>query len=154
MMRNPLGAKAEWRGIDVAGLHLKSRPIDGASIQSRRRSRLQPAAAQAQLLQRFAQQHRSRLARPSRGILLLAAMNQSIQKCSRGDDDRRCADRAAIAQPDSTHDAVAGRTDVLSVRSGGSYCFQTPLFQIRSATSACLIFRFGCDSSTSRIFSR
>ena len=55
VMRDALGAKAEWRWIDVARLHLKARPVDGASIEPRRRAGLQPATAQSKILQRFAE---------------------------------------------------------------------------------------------------
>ena len=51
MVRHALGAEAEGRGIGVARLLLKARPVDGAAIEARRSAGFQAAAAQAQLLQ-------------------------------------------------------------------------------------------------------
>jgi len=49
-MSDPLRAKAERGGVGVAGLKLKLRPVDSATIEARRRTRLEAAAAQAELL--------------------------------------------------------------------------------------------------------
>ena len=51
MMRNALGAEAEWRWVGVSGLFLKPRPVDGAAIESRRSASLQAATAQAEILE-------------------------------------------------------------------------------------------------------
>ena len=69
------GAEAEGRGIGIAGLHLEARPVNGAAVQAGRRAGLQAAAAQAKLLDVFAQQDRRRLATASGGNLLLAAVD-------------------------------------------------------------------------------
>ena len=79
-MRHALGAEAERRGIGVARLLGEARPVDGASVEARRSAGLEAAAAQAQLLQRFAQQNRVRFAGTPGGILLLAAVNQAVEK--------------------------------------------------------------------------
>ena len=42
-----------WVGI--SRLHGETRPVDGAAIEARRRAGLEAAAAQAELLQRFAE---------------------------------------------------------------------------------------------------
>ena len=97
-MRDSLGAKAEWRGIDVAGLHLKLRPVDGAAVEARRRAGLQAASAKAELLQRFAEQNGGGFAGASRRILLFAAMDQPVEESSGGDDDGLGADGAAVAK--------------------------------------------------------
>ena len=44
-----LAAKAERRGIGVAGLLLELRPINGATIEPRRGASFQPAAAKAEI---------------------------------------------------------------------------------------------------------
>jgi len=62
VMRNSMRTKAEGRGIRIARLLFKARPVDGASVQPRRRPGLKPASAQPQLLERFAQQNRCRFA--------------------------------------------------------------------------------------------
>ena len=54
--RNGLSSKAEGRWFCVAGLFVELRPIDGAAIDTRRRSRLEAAIAQAQTLQGFAEE--------------------------------------------------------------------------------------------------
>ena len=55
-------AEAEWGGIGVPRLLDELRPVDGAAIESRRGSRLQAALAQAQPLERLAQQDAGRFA--------------------------------------------------------------------------------------------
>ena len=103
---DPAGAEAEGRGVGIAGLRLEARPVDGAAVEARRRAGLQPAAAQAELLDVLAQQHRGRLAAASGGNLLLAAVDQAIEKRAGGDDDGVGGDRAAVAQDDSATDAT------------------------------------------------
>jgi len=109
MMRDALRAKAEWRWIDVARLLLESRPVNAAPVKPRRSTRLQPAAAQPEILQRLAEQYRGRLARAPRRILLLATMNESVKKSSRRDDDSGSADGAAVAKSDAENPASAVR---------------------------------------------
>ena len=46
MVGDPTGAKAEGRGIGVAGLQLEAGPVDGAAVETRRSSGLQAAAAE------------------------------------------------------------------------------------------------------------
>src|SRR5205085_1962321 len=106
------GAKAEGRGVGVAGLGLEACPIDGASVEARRRAGLEAAATQAEQLERFSQQLRRGLAGAPGGIRLLAAVNEAVEKRSRSDDDRLRADGAAIAQLDA-----ASNTAVSSQRS-------------------------------------
>ena len=98
VMRHPLGAEAERRGVCIARLLGEAGPIDGASIQTRRRSGLEPAAAQAQVLQRFPEENCVRFAGAPRGILLLASMYQSVEKSAGGDDDSLRAHSAAVAK--------------------------------------------------------
>ena len=98
MVCDALGAEAERSGVNVARLHRKTRPIDGASIKARRSSRLKPAAAQPEFLQRLPQQNRVRLARAPRRILLLAAVNEPVEKRSRSNDDRLRAHGTPIAK--------------------------------------------------------
>src|SRR6476469_7785360 len=111
-MRDPPGTKAERGGIVVTGLHLKLRPVDGAAIEARRRSRLEPATAQPKLLERFAQKHGGRFTGASGGILLLATVDQAIEKRAGRDDDRGGADGAPVAKADAGHSpagVVVGR---------------------------------------------
>src|ERR1035437_9869991 len=98
MVRHAPGAEAEGRGVVVAGLYFKFRPVDTAPVETRRSAGLQAAAAQAERLQRFAQQYRIGLAAAPRGILLLAAVDEPVQKCSGSDDDGLRGDGASIAQ--------------------------------------------------------
>jgi transcriptional antiterminator Rof (Rho-off) len=101
VMRHALGPEAEGRRVGVARLQREARPVDRASIKPRRRSRLQTAAAQAELLQRLAEQNCVRFPGTSGRILLLAAVDQSVEKSAGGDDYSLRADRAAIAQPNA-----------------------------------------------------
>src|SRR5260370_12469601 len=90
------GTEAERRRVGIARLHLKARPVNAASIEARRRAGLEAASAQAQQLERFAQQLRWRLTRAPRRISLLATVNQSVEKCSRGDDNGLRADAPPV----------------------------------------------------------
>src|SRR3954462_7886056 len=98
VMSHPPGSEAERRGILVTRLGCKARPINGSPVQARRCAGLQAASAQPKLLESFAQQHRILLSRTPRGILLLPAMDQPVQKCSGCDDDSASADRPTVAQ--------------------------------------------------------
>ena len=53
-LHNLLGAKAERRGIGVAGLLFEHFPADGASIEPRRRTGLEAAGAKPQVAECFA----------------------------------------------------------------------------------------------------
>src|SRR5437868_1094743 len=106
MMGDALGAKAERRGIRIARLKLEAGPVDGAAIETGRSASLKPAAAQAELLQGFAQEDRSRFPRTSCRILLLAAVDQTVEKSSRGDDDSLSADSAAVAEANAEDSAA------------------------------------------------
>ena len=105
-MSDASSAKAERRGIGIARLKLEAGPVDGATIETRWGASLKPAAAQAELLQGFAQEDRSRFTRTSRRILLLAAVDQTVEKSSRGDDDSLSSDSAAIAETDAEDSAA------------------------------------------------
>ena len=94
-------------GSSSPGCAGKARPVDGASVETRRRAGLQPATAQAKLLQRLAEQDGIRLAGASRGILLLAAVNQPVEECSGRDDDGLRADGAAVAKANAENAASA-----------------------------------------------
>ncbi len=116
VMRDALGAEAEGRGIDIAGLHLESRPVDGAAIEARRRAGLQAASAQAEFLERFAEQNGGRFAGASGGILLFAAVDEAVEEGAGGDDDGLGADGAAIAKANaadrSRRSSVVGRREM------------------------------------------
>src|SRR5437016_2864896 len=71
---DPASAKAEGGWIDVAGLYLKTGPVDSAAVQTRRRAGLQAAATQPKLLEGFAEEDGGWLSRASGGILLLTAV--------------------------------------------------------------------------------
>ncbi len=101
VMRDSPGAKTERRGIGIAGLHLKLRPVDGPPVETRRRPSLKPATAQTELLERFPQQHRSRLSGASRRILLLAAVDQSVEERAGRNNDRGRTHGASVAKADT-----------------------------------------------------
>src|SRR6266478_4165527 len=80
VMSHSPGTKAEGRRISVARLHLKPRPVDSPAVKPRRRPSLKPATSQTELLERLAQQDRSRLPGASRRILLFTAMDQAVEE--------------------------------------------------------------------------
>ena len=95
------GAEAEGCGIIVAGLNLEPRPVDSSAVEAGRRSSLQATAAQAKLLEGFAKQNCGWFTGTSGRILLLAALNQPIEKRAGRNDDGSRANPAAIAQEDA-----------------------------------------------------
>jgi hypothetical protein len=113
-MQNTPRAKTERSRIQIAGLSLKARPVNGAPVETRRRPGLEPASAQPKLLERFAQQNRCRFSRSSRRILLLAAVNQPVEKSPGSNDDRVGRDAAPIAQQDAANNAVVGRWSLVA----------------------------------------
>ena len=92
------GAEAERSGIGVARLLRETRPVDGASVEARRSAGLEAASAQAELFQSLAEQDGVGLTGASRGILLFAAVDETVEECSGGDDHGRCADGAAVSK--------------------------------------------------------
>src|SRR3989442_15957570 len=70
MMSDASSAKVERRGIGIARLKLEAGPVDGATIETWGGASLKPSAAQAELLQGFAQANRSRLPRMSTWLVL------------------------------------------------------------------------------------
>src|SRR5208337_3352344 len=90
-------------------LPLEARPVNGAPVETRRRPRLEAASAQPKPLERFAEQNSRRFSRTSRRILLLAAVDQPVEKSPGGNDDRVRRNAAAVAQQDAANDAVVGR---------------------------------------------
>ena len=110
VVSDALGAEAERGGINITRLHRESRPVDGAPVKARRSARLEPATAQAEILQRLAQQNGIRLPGTPRRILLLSAVNQSVEKSSGGDDDRLRAHDAAVAKTNPQNFPGSGRS--------------------------------------------
>src|SRR5258708_10681434 len=119
VMCHSLGAKTEGRGIVVSRLLRETRPIDGAPIEARRRSGLEPASAQAEVLQRLSEQNRIRFPRTSRRILLLSTVNQTIEKGAGCDDHSLGAHGAAVAKANSKN-AASGIRCVAVVFDGSS----------------------------------
>src|SRR5208283_3404383 len=110
-------AEAEGRGVGVAGLNLKFGPVDGAAVEARGRAGLQTASAQAEFLQRFTEQNGSRFAGTAGGVLLLAAVDESVEECPGSDDDSLCGDAATVAEKDAG-DAVDSRWSLVGGENG------------------------------------
>src|SRR5438477_333755 len=108
VMNDAPGAKTEWRRIGVAGLLGELRPVDGAAVKARRGAGLETASAQPEFLQCFAQEHGIRFSRASGRILLLATVNQAVEKRTGGNDDRACGDAATVAEKDSPDGTIVG----------------------------------------------
>ena len=98
LLHDLLCAKAERSGIVIAGLHRKTRPVDGASVETRRCACLQAASAKSKQFERLAQKLRWRLTRTPCGVGLLSAMNQAIEERACGDDHSASLNLPAIAQ--------------------------------------------------------
>src|ERR1700677_1150158 len=104
--RNLLGPKAERRRIFISRLLLKLAPVDRSSVETRRRSRLQPTFAQSQPLQALAQQNTRRFSTAPRSVLLLTAVNQAVKKRTGRDNRRRSMDDSAIPQLEPSHNSL------------------------------------------------
>src|SRR5579862_3516799 len=105
MMGHAFSTKAKRCGINVARLLGKAGPVDGAAVEARRSSGLEATAAQAEFLQSLAQQYGVGFAGTSGGILLFAAVDESVEKRSGGDDDGLCAHGAAVAKSNADNAA-------------------------------------------------
>ena len=90
------GQKGKGRGRIVARLHLQRRPVDGASIQPRRRAGLQPAHLQTKTIKRFGKTDGRRIGlvgigrmrrHAAGGKFHFADMDQAAQKCAGGQHD-------------------------------------------------------------------
>ena len=106
--RKLAGAEAERRGLNVAGLLLEVGPVDGAAVQSRRSAGLVAKLAQAESLQRLAEQDAGWFAAAPSGILLLAAMDEAVEESSGCNDRRVSANVPAVAQAQTKHRALPG----------------------------------------------
>ena len=109
--RDFVGEKGERRRRLVAGLRFKTRPGDGAAIETRRRAGLEPAQTKAVARQSLGEADRRLLPHPPSGDLCLADMNEAAQESAGGDDHRSCAYLSALAG--SNPGDVARRIDQL-----------------------------------------
>ena len=90
--------KENGRGVGVAGLLFELRPVDGAAVEAGRGSGLEAGFAEAELLERFAEQDAGGFAGAAGGVLLLAAVDEAVEEGAGGDDDGACGDGAAVAE--------------------------------------------------------
>ena len=85
----------------------QTRPADGAAIEARGRSGLEPAGAESKSSQCLAEQDAGGLSAAARGILLLSAVNQAVEEGTGCDDGGGGEQRAAVAELEA-EDAAAG----------------------------------------------
>src|SRR4051794_32383649 len=83
----------------IAVLLLKSGPVDGTSVQTRGRSRLQAGPTQSESAQLCAQGVGGSFAITAAVVLVLADVRKSIQKRSGGDDDGCGLQISPVFQP-------------------------------------------------------
>ncbi len=119
VMRDAARAEAEGSGILVAGLEFELRPVDGAAIETRGSAGLEAASAEAEILERFAEQNGGGFSGAAGGILLLATVDEAVEKCAGGDDDGAGRDAAAIAQKDAGDAVLSSQFSVLRSRIRG-----------------------------------
>ncbi|MDR9356858.1 hypothetical protein FEO99_05758 [Burkholderia multivorans] len=81
--------------IEIARLLFELREIDRAAVDTRRRSGLQPALRQLQLLQARRQRHGGRVARATARIVVQTDVDLAVQECTGRQHDR------ARAEPDA-----------------------------------------------------
>src|SRR4030095_13804589 len=90
---NSLGRKRERYRTLVGCLRLKSVPVDRPTVESRRRSRLQPTRGETLPSKRLCQFYRGRFTGPTRGERATTRVNRSIKECT------RCDHHAARSRP-------------------------------------------------------
>src|ERR1700751_2183195 len=110
MVGDTAGAETERRRVRIPRLHLESRPVDAAAVQTWRRTRLQAAAAQPEFLQGFAQEYGGWFAGASCGILLLATVDKAVQKRAGRDHNRASPNCATVAKANpANHEPEASK---------------------------------------------
>ena len=94
------GALRKLNGVGSASPGCSSNllPVDGPAVEARWRAGLEAALAQAKLLQVLAEQDAGGLTGAAGGVLLLAAMNETVEEGAGRHDDGMRMNYAAIAQ--------------------------------------------------------
>ena len=98
----------------VAGLHLERRPVDGAAVEPRRGSGLEPAERKARPLERARQAERRRLADAAGRRLALADMDEAAQEGAGREHDGPCPEFAAVRELEA-RDAVAANQHIVGL---------------------------------------
>src|SRR5262245_31867314 len=80
--------------------------IDAATIESRRRSGLEPANLETESANRLRKFDRRRLSHSSRRTLVVSFVNQSVEECARCDDKRRAGQTIAAFESKATDPAL------------------------------------------------
>ena len=85
---NPIGEKRERHGVGIAGLRFQPLEIDGASVEPRRRSRLESTELEAEVKKAAREPGRGHVATPAAGRLDLSGVHQGLEERPRGQHDR------------------------------------------------------------------
>src|ERR1700681_3628837 len=89
-------------------LRLKSRPCDGSAVETRRRTSLEASPSETESAELIAEQVGGSFAVPPTAVLHLADVRESVQECSRSNDNGVARDGPAIAEQNA-RDAPPGR---------------------------------------------
>jgi hypothetical protein len=111
-MHAPFADEGKHRLGRVPGLHFETGEIDGSSVQSRRRSRLEPAHRQLQFAQARAQGPGRGFTCPARLVLREADVNQSGKESS-GRQYHRIRGKADSKLGDDASDTLAFEREVV-----------------------------------------
>jgi len=107
--RDRLGAEAEGCRFCVAGLNFELLPLDRPAIETRGCAGLQTSFAQTEALERFPQQYACGFSRSSGGVLLLAAVDEAVEKGAGGDDGGVGVDVASVAEDEAAYGSCSVR---------------------------------------------
>src|SRR5262249_52757496 len=106
----------------IAWLHFERLPIDGPSVEPRRRSGFQSAQCEAETLERARKAHRRRFADTARRNLPFANVDEAAQKRARCEDHGPGTNLSAVGEFDPANTAllyyeiVGFRFDHLKIR--------------------------------------
>src|SRR5262249_6156403 len=116
----------------IAWLHLHRGPVDGAAVEPRRRSGLEPSQRKSEPLQGERQAKCGRLAHPACRRLPLADMDEPAQEGSRGEQDGPCPKVTPIRELEPG-DSVAADQEIVrlgfdhrQIRHGGDRLLHGP----------------------------
>ena len=92
-------------GFGVAGLWLELGEVDGAGVEARGRAGLEAGAAEAELLERLAEEDGGglvgALVGAAGGALLLAAVDEAVEEGAGGDDGGGGTEFGAVAEDEA-----------------------------------------------------
>ena len=111
--RDPVGQERERRRRVVAGLHVEPGPVDRPAVEPRRRAGLEPPERKAEAGEGLRQAERRRFADPARRDLLLADMDEAVEKRAGRQHHPAGREPPAVAEHEPADPPVAVEQQIL-----------------------------------------